>query len=411
VNVLSEGERKMVKIIAIILFILFCLTIWLFTDYKLGRKKHLENFREKKYPKRHSDIQLFSNGNPLFKDMFKEIRSAQKHIHIQFYIVKDDKMSTEFLQLLKEKAEQGLEVRLLLDWMGSYKVKRSMIKEMRASGVSFSFCQVPHFPYLFYSSQERNHRKITVIDGKIAYLGGYNIGKEYIDQDPELSPWRDYHIKMVGEGVKDLQEEFLTDWFNATHQDLRQNEKYSPPLKKGKCLHQLAPTEGVLLESKYLHILDTAKKEVVIGSPYFVPSKALMQKMLEILRKGIKLTVIVPYNPDHFLVKEAAFPYFRKLLIEGAEVHQYRKGFYHAKFILIDHEVLDLGTANFDKRSLFLNHEMNCYIYDKDCITNMDDELKRDVENSTPLTLEMLNKPNASRTIKEKLGSLISHFL
>ncbi len=387
------------------------MTIWLFTDYKLGRKKHLQNFREKKYPKRHSDIQLFSNGNPLFKDMFDEIRSAKKHIHILFYIVKDDKMSTEFLQLLKKKAEQGLEVRLLLDWMGSYKVKRSIIKEMRASGVSFSFCQVPKFPYLFYSSQERNHRKITVIDGKIAYLGGYNIGKEYIDQDPELSPWRDYHIKMTGEGVQDLQEEFLTDWFNATHQDLRKDETYFPALEKGKCQHQLAPTEGVLLERKYLQILDTVKKEVVIGTPYFIPSKALMQKLIEVLRKGIKLTILVPYNPDHALVKEAAFPYFRKLLTEGAEVHQYRKGFYHAKFILIDHEVLDLGTANFDKRSLFLNHEMNCYIYDKDCIRNMHDELKKDVENSTPLTLKMLNEPNVMRSIKEKLGTLISHFL
>lgn len=399
------------KVIFIIAGIAAILSIWLIMDYKLGRKKHLAGLKEKEYPLRKSNIQLFSNGNPLFSDMFAEIRSAKQHIHILFYIVKNDQFSKDFFSLLKQKAKEGVEVKLLLDWVGSNKVKRSMVKDLIANGAHFSFCQVPRPPFLFYSFQERNHRKITVIDGKIGYLGGFNIGKEYIDQDPKLSPWRDYHLKILGEGVRDLQEEFLLDWQQATDSKEMHHEKYYPPLFQGDSEHQLKPTEGVFLEEIYSEILGRAKRAVVIGTPYFIPSDRIFELLRSLLRKKIQITVIVPFHSDHPLVKEASFKYFRILIQEGAKIYQYQKGFYHAKFILIDDEILDIGTANFDKRSFFLNHEMNCYIYDKKCIKQMRKELEQDLENCLPLTLQDLNKPNPWRDLKERVAALVSTFL
>ena len=195
----------------ILFFILAGLALWVFMDFTLGRKKHLASAKTNTLPVRESDLAIFAEGPKLFDDLFSELQNAKQHIHILFYIVQDDKISQEFLSILKQKVKNGVEVRLMVDWVGSG-LKRKTIKSLKAAGVEFAYSQMPKLPFLFYSSQVRNHRKITVIDGQIAYLGGFNIGEEYNNHDPKLSPWRDYHLKMTGEGVSDLQSEFLEDW-------------------------------------------------------------------------------------------------------------------------------------------------------------------------------------------------------
>lgn len=393
-----------------ILIAIFVIGLYIKIDFMLGRKQHLKSMYSQKYPIRESNLKIITNGNDLFKELFLDLKNARHNIHIIFYICKNDSFSQEFLSILKEKAREGLEVRLLLDWVGSLKIKRKLIKELKNAGVQFAFCHKPKLPFFFYSTQVRNHRKIAVIDGQIGYMGGYNVGKEYIDLDPLLSPWRDYHLRMTGEGVNDLQEQFLRDWQEAYKTNLLQNPIYFPKLEKGSSKHQIFSSEGFLLEETFSDLIKKAKSAITIGSPYFIPSKMVLQDLLEALQRGVKLTVLVPYHSDHILVKEASFCYFRKLIKKGADVYQYSNGFYHAKILIVD-DFCDLGTANFDKRSFFLNHEINCFIFDQVVIQEFREIIQEDIKQSQKMRLEELNSPNLFRSFKEKIAGSISFFL
>jgi cardiolipin synthase len=377
----------------------------------LGKKKHLLHVRNRETPMLHGELAIFPHGPELFADYFNEIKLATKHIHVLFYIVKDDAFSQTFLQLLKEKALEGVEVRLLLDRLGSIKVSKQMVKELQAAGVRFAFSNPIRPPFLFFSSQVRNHRKISIIDGKIGYLGGFNIGKEYIDENPKLSPWRDYHLKISGESVTFLQSEFFIDWKESGQEDLVKESRYFPGVPKGEIRHQFIPTEGGSLEQKFIELIQKATDSIIIGTPYFIPSNRIFAELLRAARLGISITIIVPYTADHLLVQEASYRYLRQLLMEGVTVYQFKNGFYHAKTIFIDNKICDIGTANFDKRSLFLNKEMNCCIYDRDFIGRAKAVIQKDILDSRLLTLADLNRPNMFRSAKEILARAVSSFL
>jgi cardiolipin synthase len=391
--------------------ILFIIGIWLRLDYLLGRRYQLSKIKRREYPFRQSDLELFTHGKDLFTDLFDQMNGASHHIHILFYIVKNDKFSKEFIHTLQKKAKDGVEVRLLLDWVGSSSISKNTINSLKKAGVHVSYCHVPRAPFFFYSLQVRNHRKLIIIDGNLGYIGGYNVGKEYIDFDPKLSPWRDYHLKMTGEGVLDLQREFLKDWRVATKINLLQDTVYFPSLYKGSIKHQLIPSEGFFLEETFSTLIQNAQKSITIGSPYFIPSKQIFQDLLQALERGVKVIILVPNRSDHALVKEASFPFLRKLLKNGARIYQFTEGFYHAKSLLVDHRVCDVGTANFDKRSLFLNHEINCYIYDSHFVQQMEEIFNKDIQNAKPLSLDEISRKNPFRAMKELTARMLSHFL
>ncbi|MFD6206547.1 cardiolipin synthase [Peribacillus sp. NPDC060253] len=399
------------KIITMLASIFLLIFTWCWIDLKLGHKRFMKQATNIKYPPRNSDMTVYTSGKILFDDFMKEIKRAQDSIHILFYIVNNDKFSKDFLKLLQTKAEAGVEVRLLVDWVGSKKISRKSIHELKESGVHFSFSYKPKLPFLFYTIQKRNHRKITVIDGKIGYLGGFNIGKEYINQGEKLNPWRDYHLKMTGEGVKDLQDVFLTDWFYDTNEDYRGRPAYFPTLTPGSQAHQVVVSNGNELEPTLTRLIQQANEKIIIGTPYFIPSSTLFHELREALARNVSVTVIVPENSDHTLVKEASFPYFRVLIKEGASIMQFQRGFYHSKVILIDDIICDIGTANFDKRSCFLNSEINCLIFDRTFIEDAEKELAVDLAESKPLCGDSLSSMNVVRTAKESLASLLSPFL
>ncbi len=398
-------------LLKIILVLLLVLAIWIGLDFVFGRKQHLKHLKIKTYPIRESYINPFTSGPELFRDYFAELRKAEKHIHVLFYILKDDGISLEFLSILKEKAREGVEVRLLLDWVGCLKKKRKIAKLLEKSGVQLAFSQVPKFPFLFYSFNTRNHRKITVIDGKVGYLGGFNVGKEYINEDKKLNPWRDYHLKIQGEGVQDLQDIFIDDWQMAAKIHLRYRDPYFPPLEKGPYRHQLLPSEGFYLEETFLKLIRQAEKSILIGTPYFIPGKKVLSELESALKRGVKLEILVPETADHPLVKEASYPYFRKLLPQGATIYQYQKGFYHAKIHIIDDKVCDIGTANFDKRSFYLNYELNCYTYDKDYIGEVLKILKVDQNNAKQMKQKDLYFLNPWKLCKEYTARALSILL
>ncbi|MBT2699058.1 cardiolipin synthase [Bacillus sp. ISL-40] len=391
--------------------VLFFIILWLVLDFILGKRKHLSIVSRRETAIIHGNFDIFTHGKKLFADYFHELRNAKKHIHVLFYIVKDDAISQEFFSILKEKARAGVEVRLLIDRLGSWKVKKAAVKALQKAGVRFAFSNTIKLPFLFYSSQIRNHRKVTIIDGEIGYLGGFNVGKEYIDEEPSLGIWRDYHLKITGQSVNFLQSEFLFDWHEYAGEDIMGNPAYFPTLADGPVRHQFVPTEANQLEQNYLRLIQKATHSMIIGTPYFIPCPKILAELLEAIKRGVQLSIIVPYTADHLLVQEASFRYLRKLIRAGAAVYQYKKGFYHAKTIVIDDKLCDIGTANFDKRSMYLNKEINCYIYDPAFIERLMDILKKDIDDSEPLTLAELNKPNPVRTIKEGIAAAVSYFL
>ncbi len=399
------------KVFLFILVFAVLICLFLLIDFKLGRKNHISRTKKISYPKRSSDLSLYTSGPELFEKLFQDIQQANHYVHILFFIVKNDAISKRFTNLLKKKAREGVEVRLLLDWAGSIRFNQQTIAALKQAGVKFSFSHAPKLPYLFYSSQERNHRKITIIDGAIGYIGGFNIGKEYNNEDKKLNPWRDYHLRIKGEGVQDLETEFLADWQEATGEEIKYKEVFVKHGHKGAHAHQFIPTEGLFLEETFLGLIKQAKDQIIIGTPYFIPSKKILEELIRALKKGVRLQIIIPETSDHRLVKEAAFPYFRTLLSCGAKVYQYENGFFHPKYLLIDDAILDIGTANFDRRSLFLNHEMNCLIYDKGYIKKIKKAIENDLHDSRPLTGEQLNQFNLWRTCKEKIATLFAAFL
>lgn len=399
------------KIAALVIALILLIIVWFTLDFTFGRKKHLKVAHNRETPILYGNLDIFPHGKELFSDYFNELKNAKLHIHILFYIVKDDQFSQEFFTILKTKVKEGVEVRLLVDRLGSMKVNKNIVDELQEAGVQFAFSNRIKLPFLFYSSQVRNHRKISIIDGKIGYLGGFNIGKEYVDQKPKLSPWRDYHLKITGESVPILQREFFIDWNEYSKESRVDDSTYMVEQPKGEVPHQYVPTEAGLLEEWHLNLVQKAEQSIWIGTPYFIPSKKLIEALVVAAKHGISITIIVPYTTDHPLVQEASYRYLRRLLTEGAQVYLYKKGFYHAKTIVIDDKICDIGTANFDKRSLFLNKEINCYIYDPAFVHRLKNILYKDILDSKPLTLADLNKPNFFRSVKEGIAGALSFFL
>ncbi|MBD8071376.1 cardiolipin synthase [Bacillus sp. PS06] len=394
-----------------IIVLLLLVFLWLFIDFKLGRKRHLAAVTKREYPERMGELTLFNVGEELFTDLFDELRQATEHIHLLFYIVKDDPISQEFLSILMERAEKGVRVRLLVDWIGGNKMTKKSIKALKESGVQFYYCHKPKFPFIWYSINERNHRKIVVIDGKVGYVGGFNVGKEYLGRDPKFGFWRDYHLKVSGPAVHDLQTQFLYDFHDTTGEELLVNTKYFPELPEGSKKMKIVPTDGAFLQHHFTDLLNLAEDEIILGSPYFIPSKEVVEALKNASHRGVNVKILIPRIGDHPLVKEAAYPYFKPLMSNGIQFYFYERGFYHAKVFLIDDKICDIGTANIDKRSFFLNHEINCYIYDKPFIQYVKSEIRKDLADATLLTFDELKKRGLFHRGKEKVSTLVSNFL
>ncbi|HDR7622976.1 TPA: cardiolipin synthase [Bacillus mycoides] len=385
--------------------------LWITIDLSYGRIVHLKRVRSRSFPLRQSDFRLYTYGNDLYDALFTDIKKAKHHVHVLFFIVKNDDISRTFLKLLIDKAQEGIEVRLLLDRFGSHYLSKEAIYSLQKHGVSFSFCHKVKFPFPFFSANQRNHRKITVIDGKIGYIGGFNIGEEYLGHNQRLGLWRDYHLRLTGEGIQDLQKQFLHDWLDDTDQNLLDSSLYFPMQQPGTILHRFIPTDGAYLQNTFLHLIESAKKELFIGTPYFIPGKKIMNALLKARKRGVQITILVPQKADHALVREAKFPYCRKLIQAGCNIYAFQQGFFHAKIIIVDDHTCDIGTANFDMRSIYINHEINCLLYDKHFIQEIKSKFEEDLERSSLLSFEDVSPLSIIDRGKEWIGTILAFFL
>jgi cardiolipin synthase A/B len=392
-----------------IILLLAILCILAGIDFYFGHKKQVS--LELPPSKTRGEMQFISTGYHFFDALFRDISEASIHIHIQFYILRDDELGQELCSLLIRKAEEGVKVRLLLDLLGSHGVKKETIQSLKQAGIHFQYSNKPGFPYFLYRINHRNHRKVAIIDGKIGYIGGYNVGNEYIGKDTKLGDWRDYHLKVKGPINDALQQSFIADWNVASGENL-EAPLIDNPIEGAQKEFMLVHSNGDAVYRFFYEKIQRAKKSILIGSPYFIPGKKMNRALLRALKRGVKLTLLIPMKPDHILVQEASFLYLKPLLEAGAEIYQFHEGFYHSKVVMFDEEICDIGTANFDFRSFFFNDEINCIFTEKAYIQEVKKVIESDLARSEKLTLKHLKKIRTLKVrLKEAAGFIISPFL
>ncbi len=385
-------------LIILIVILLIGLDFWL---GKIFSKKNAPVFS---YETDLADYRLITDGDEFFKLFFDDLAQAKKAIYIAFFIVENDAISQEFFRILQKKALSGVSVYLLMDWLGSIKVNKKFIKQLKDAGVNVNRGNKPMFPFFLYRLNRRNHRKIAVIDQHISYLGGYNVGKAYLGADRKLGHWKDYHIRLSGSSLANaVQTVYFNDWNGSKYANYPDHAKQ----KQQHTNSGLIITEAGQLEEDIMERINQASDSIFIGSPYFIPTNAIFACLLTALGRGVEVTVLAPEKADHLFVKAAALPFFKKLLRHGAKVFYYHYGFYHAKVIVIDQKLCDIGTANFDQRSLLFNQEINLVLQDEKLMKPIFDAINEDLLDSYPLSVkDVTNLP-----FKTKLSIAVSRIL
>ena len=360
----------------------------------------------------HNDIEILKDGNIKFPKLIQDLKSAKHHIHLEYYIIKDDKIGTEILNILCEKAKEGIEVRLTYDDVGS-KISVGMKRKLTDSGVE----HYPFMPVLFSrftgKMNYRNHRKIAIIDGVIAYVGGINIEDEYLNDESKNHFWRDTHVRIVGEAVKSLQIYFFTTWDFVSNQKFQIEKVYFPDTECTKNVALQIAASGPdtdwanIMEAMFTAIA-TAEEYIYITTPYFVPNDEIITALVVAAKSGLDVKLIIPKKSDSKIVKHATNSYLDKLLEAGAKVYRYKKGFIHAKTMVVDDIFSTVGTANMDYRSFNINFEVNAFIYDKGTSKILKQHFFDDLQECEAVDYEDYLQRSRYKKIKESVCRLWS---
>ena len=367
-----------------------------------------------------NEVCMYSDGKEFFDALLKSLSKAKKSINIEFYIFKNDDIGTKILDILEEKAKNGVEVRLLYDSVGSRLLNRNVLKKLRAVGGKTGEFFPSWLKFININMNFRNHRKIVVIDNKVGFVGGFNVGDEYLGKDKNFGYWRDTHIKFKGSAVKDLNLRFLADWRYATKEevDLSQvlevsDENIGEP-NIGMQIVSSGPNLSDRYEIKlaYLKMIQRAKKYLYIQSPYLIIDKSIADSLKLASASGVDVRIMIPGKGDHPFVYWANLVYAGELLDYGVKIYHYDKNaFLHAKTVVIDDEVCSIGTANMDTRSFELNFEVNAFIYSETISKQQKGEFKKDIFKCEELTLEKYKNRSRGVKIKESLSRLFSDVL
>lgn len=362
-------------------------------------------------------VTIFSDGTEKFEALIADLETARNHIHIQYYILRLDNLGTRIYNILVRKAKQGVKVRVLYDEMGSRDIKKRHFKELIEAGGDVEIFFPSIFPLINPRLNFRNHRKIVVIDGRIGYIGGFNVGDEYLGLKKKFGYWRDTHLRIEGSAVHPLQTRFLLDWNQAcTEQKMGYSDKFFPAIPtKGDVGIQIVSSgpdsEWPQIKNGYLKLLMMAKNYIYIQTPYFIPDASFLDAIRIAALSGIDVRIMVPNKPDHMFVYWATYSYVGQLLQAGAKIYIYENGFIHAKMIVIDDEASTVGTANIDVRSFSLNFEVNAFIYDYTISHQLAEIFEKDMLDSTELTLEMYENRSNLIKIKESISRLLTPIL
>ncbi|MER2112211.1 MAG: cardiolipin synthase [Solibacillus isronensis] len=364
-----------------------------------------------------NDVKIFDDGSDKFEALINDILHAKNHIHIQYYIFKLDNLGQRIINALIKKAKQGVKVRVLFDEMGSRGVRKRHFKELIEAGGEVEVFFPSILPLINPRLNFRNHRKISIIDGRIGYIGGFNVGDEYLSLSDRFGYWRDTHLRIEGSAVHPLQTRFILDWNQASAKnDICYAERYFPIIpQKGTAALQIISsgpdTEWEVIKNNYLHLISNAKKYVYIQSPYFIPDDSFFDAIKIAALSGLDVRIMIPNKPDHMFVYWATYSYVGPLVEAGAKVYHYEKGFIHAKMIVVDDEIASVGTANIDVRSFSLNFEVNALLYDRLLAHHLAEIFESDILDCSELTYELYKNRSSFIKFKESISRLLSPIL
>jgi cardiolipin synthase len=337
---------------------------------------------------RSNKSRLLIDGEETFDCIFKGLEFAKEYILIQFYIVQDDGLGRELKTRLIQKVREQVRVYFLYDEIGSYKLPRGYIQEMQDEGIEISAFHTTKGKANHFQLNFRNHRKIVIIDGKFAYIGGHNVGDEYVSRHPKFGPWRDTHVKLEGPVVKYVQFCFTQDWYWATTRipDLKWDLKKAENGSEKTLLIASGPADAFdTCSLMFVHAIHMARERLWIASPYFVPDTQVLSALKLAVLRGVDVRILIPEKPDHRTVYLASFSYYENTLPFGIKIYRYAKGFMHQKVFLVDSTCAAVGTANLDNRSFRLNFELILLNFDSSFIKKVEDMLREDFSCSRPV--------------------------
>lgn len=367
-------------------------------------------------------VRLLTNGEEKFPDLLMALEKAERHIHMEYYIYEDDDIGHAIKDVLIARARAGVEVRFIYDDFGSRAITKRLVPELRAAGVlAFPFYKLT-LPAFAQRINYRNHRKIVVIDGYRAYVGGINVSDRYINGPGTENPvfWRDTHLRIDGPGSYFLQHLFLCDWnFCAPDHQVDLDRNYfgpsmPDPAQDGSIVQIGASgpdSRSPTLLYSFMQLINLAKEEILVTTPYFIPGDSLLDALVVASLSGVKVKLLVPGESDSHLVNGAASSYYAELLRVGVEVHRYRKGFVHAKTIVVDGLLAAIGTANLDYRSFDLNFEVAAFVYDATLAGQLRQVFYEDLSHAEPIDYESWRKRPVWLKLLQKAARMVSPLL
>lgn len=318
-----------------------------------------------------NEIDMFSKASDKYDKLFEDLKNAKESINISYYIIRKDFYGKELLDILVKKAEEGVEVRLIFDHIGSKLTSKRFFKPLiKAGGKVEKFFPSRIFLKLYIN--HRNHRKMVIIDGNIGYIGGMNIGKEYVDGDKKITPWCDRHIRIVGGAVNSIQIQFFLDYLFVSKEKIDFNNPqiftkfFKVESSNGNKAVQVVASGPDYKESNirnsYLKMINNAKKDIIIETPYLILDESMSVSLKLAAASGVKVKIIIPGVPDKKAVYLATLSYAKELMEKGIEIYAYN-GFMHSKLMIVDDDIVNIGSANMDRRSFSLNFEINAIVY------------------------------------------------
>lgn len=350
-------------------------------------------------------VKFFHEGRAAFEAMTEAIRAAEHHVHLEFFIFRDDKFGRSLLDLLAQKAKQSVEVRLLTDGIGARRFRPAQAKALVAAGGKLaSFLPVSLLRRRIQVNL-RNHRKVVVVDGRVGFTGGLNVGDEYLGESPRFGYWRDTFLRLEGPAVEPLHRVFVEDWDFATGEALKGNAYFPLPRRLGDVTTQVIASgpdqEHWSIREVYFASMLRARKRLWITTPYYVPDQAIRGAIALAALSGVDVRLLIPKFPDHWITYFAGRYYLPELLAAGVKIYQYSRGFVHAKVLLVDGRWASVGTANIDNRSLLLNFEVSCLFHSPAAVEALESQFQEDLFDSVRLDSRVFaNRPLAGRILE-----------
>ena len=340
---------------------------------------------------RYNKSRLLIDGHETFRSILEGIESAKQYVLVQFFIVKDSAVGRELQSKLIQKARENVKIYFLYDEIGSHKLPQSYLRDMQIAGIVTSAFHTTKGKTNRFQLNFRNHRKIVVVDGKVAYVGGHNVGDEYLGMHPKFGAWRDTHLKIEGPAVQGIQFCFVEDWYWAT--------KGIPALNWDPCRAVDGRQNALVVASgpadrletcglMFVQAINGARERVWIASPYFVPDIQILSALKLAALRGVDVRILLPEKADHRTVYLASFSYYTNTLPLGIKIYRYTAGFMHQKVFLIDSRCAAVGTANLDNRSFRLNFEITILNYDSLFIREVETMLSNDFARSQPAAMD-----------------------